>query len=253
MRKAIIIFVGLFFTLSSMVLGEKKRSFPSKIEDYWKEGEELTYKFYINDTLFGAQTTTLLGKEEFEGQQIYRFKKNLNLDLAKIHKGTSFRVNGEMLLTEMGKPVSYGVNVIMDDKKQHIEMFFFPDSVKGSISFEEKKQGFSMPFDSLAYLADYKNDMIGDFYIILNSLKMKKKGNATLKIFNPKEFKIIEETIYVEKALKVKFAGQEMEISVYNFTVLGQSAWVTKDRKIIRWIDKSRNLTIDLDMPTQTK
>jgi len=251
MKKVIWIFGILFFLLSFSLVAQEKKAAPPGIESFWKIGEKLTYKFYQNDTLFGTQTTTLLGKDKFQGKPAYRFRKAVALDLAQIKQGPSFRTNGEMFLTEMGKPLSYGLDIFVGDKKQHLEIIFTSDSVMATAILGNEGKKYSKPFDTTVYLGD--NSMISDFYIILHFLKIDASGPTPFKFLNPQDLSIIEESIVVEKPTQVKFAGKQMEVSVYRFPTIGQSAWVTKDKKLIRWLDESRNWRIDLELPAPKK
>ena len=138
------------------------------VESIWLRGEVREYLFQMAGQKVGRQWNQLLVGTETDSGLNYELRFKLYLDLSPIGQPTEMDMEGGLVLTERGQPLSYELNVSIDEETQKLKATFAEDKVKATVTIGDHESEHSVPYTSGAFVVD--NNMIGQWGLMLGLL-----------------------------------------------------------------------------------
>jgi RsiW-degrading membrane proteinase PrsW (M82 family) len=214
------------------------------LEAIWPRGEVREYLFQMAGQQVGRQWNQLLVGTETDSGQSYELRFKLNLDLSAIGQPTEMEMEGGLTLTQEGRPLSYELDVSVDEEKQGLKATFAGDQVLATVTKGGRESEHRMPFSPDIFVVD--NNMIGQWGLMLGLLPLKVGQKMNQKIFIPQALSEMDIQVDVTGVEEVAVGGIQEEAFACHIAPLGEICWVTMDGRMVRLEDPKQSLVVTL-------
>lgn len=219
----------------------------SSVEAVWTRGEVREYLFRIAGQQVGRQWNQLVVKAETDSGLTYELNFKLDLDLNAVGQPTKMQMAGDLALTSEGVPLSYGLEVSIDDAKQKLTATFTEDKVLATVTKGGPASEHSVPYSPDIFVVD--NNMIGQWGLMLGRLPLKVGQEISQKIFVPQALMEMDILVDVTGEETVQVGGSQEEAYVCQIAPIGEICWVTRSGRLVRLEDKKQSLVVTLLSP----
>ena len=219
----------------------------SSVEAVWPRGEVREYLFRIAGQQVGRQWNQLVVEAETDSGLTYELNFKLDLDLNAVGQPTKMQMAGDLALTSEGVPLSYGLEVSIDDSKQKLTATFTEDKVLATVTKGGPASEHSVPYSPDIFVVD--NNMIGQWGLMLGLLPLKVGQEISQKIFVPQALMEMDILVDVTGEETVRVGGSQEEAYVCQIAPIGEICWVTRSGRLIRLEDKKQSLVVTLLSP----
>ncbi len=222
-------------------------SMVTRVEDIWPPGEVREYLFQIAGQEVGRQWNQLIVGPATESGQSYELRFKLNMDLNAVGQPIQMQMHGGLILTPEGRPLSYDLDVSIDEQKQKLTAEFVEGKVLATVLKGAGESEHRVPCSPDIFVVD--NNMIGQWALMLGLLPLQIGEKIPQKIFVPQALMEMDILVDVTGVETIEVGGVEEKAYVCEIAPIGESVWVSEGGKMIRLEDEKQNLIITLLSP----
>jgi hypothetical protein len=217
------------------------------VEDVWPPGEVREYLFQIAGQEVGRQWNQLVVRPVTDLGQSYELRFKLSMDMSAVGQPIKMQMHGGLILTPQGRPLSYDLDVSIDEQKQKLTAKFVEGKVLATVLKGAGESEHRVPCSPDIFVVD--NNMIGQWALMLGLLPLQMGEKIPQKIFVPQALMEMDIMVDVTGVETIEVGGVEEKAYVCEIAPIGESVWVSEGGKMIRLEDEKQNLIITLLSP----
>ncbi len=209
------------------------------------EGSKRTYQFLLKDQKFGQLESTAKGKKSLDDIEGLRFDEDLSLDLTPLGSQFTLKIKNKHYVNEKGHYIGDEMEIEVNNQEQNLYLKHAGDLLSGYFKKDTSKQTVNFTLEKDIFAAD--NNMIDQYEIFLGMKDLKVGDIIIDSIFVPQAMIKSPVRIEVEAFTKVRYGNSMDSAYVCHFIEPSdQIAYVTRDRKIVRLVQPSQSITVEL-------
>ncbi len=216
------------------------------IEEIYKKGMKRAYTFLVSGEPFGRFEVEYGGRVHFEGIPGYLFRENLALDFTPLGQDYKLTITNKHYVDEINRYIGDDMNFYINDEFQ--KLFLKKDEVALSGYAVRNNQSEDLSLPQRDVFSSLDNNMLSQIELFLAFQNLIVGGNVVDTVFIPQTLLMSPVEFSVEKFQWARYGDLYDSAYVCRFTrPIDMTAYVTKDKKLIRLDRENQNIQIFLE------
>jgi len=209
------------------------------------EGSKRIYQFMLKDKKFGQLESVAGGKSSLDGIEGFRFDEDLKLDMTPLGNQYKLSIKNRHYIGASGQYIGDEMKITMNDQEQGLYLSHKDNTVSGYFERDKSRQAITIPMESRFFSLD--NYMIDQYEIFLAMRNLKVGDTIRDSIFIPQTMTTAPVQVVIEAISMIRYGNMSDSALVCHFIEpTDQIAYITKDRKLVRLVQPSQNITVEL-------
>ncbi len=217
----------------------------ASLEQYRSKGSKRTYQFFIKDQKIGTLESRFNGKTTFDDIGAFGFSEKLDIDFTPMGQDYRLHVENMHFVDKGGYYIGDDMKLVFGDQIQTLYLKRTDDSLSGYFIANDRRQDVSRPMPEPLFSGD--NYMIDQLECFLAFQDIAVGDTIGGTIFVPQVLATSAIELVVEDYQMVRYGNLfDSAYVCHFFQPSEQTAYFTKDKRLIRIEQPSQNLSIIL-------
>lgn len=209
------------------------------------ENSKRTYQFLINSEPFGSLESVYDGTARFEGSRGHRFIEKLNLDFSSFANPYTLKIENKHYCDDSGRYLGDEMSLKIDSISQELFLRYGNGKIFGHLKRDRQEENIERDAPRTYFAID--NYLVDQLETFLAFHDLKVGDTIADSFFIPQTATFSQACYVVEGFARIPYGNMVDSAFVCRFLEpLEQTAYITRDRRLIKVIQPFQNITIIL-------
>ncbi len=215
-------------------------------ERYRAENSRRTYQFLLNSEPFGTLESVYDGTARFKGSRGHRLIEKLNLDFSSFANPYKLTIENEHYSDDSGRYLGDEMSLRIDNVSQELFLSYKNGKIAGYLERDRQKDNIERDVPLPVFAVD--NYLVDQLELFLAFHDLNVGDTITDSFFVPQTAIFSPARYIVEGFARIPYGNMVDSAFICRFLEpLEQTAYVTRDRRLIKLVQPYQNITIVLN------